>query len=167
MEIALKKKILEKVHPDKTFKTRTGAEIWGLQDLLDFLEIMDEETFKHHVTSHRNDFAQWIEDVLGDTGLSKQLRKTRDSMKTQELLAHRIQELEQELKFVEKNEQEGLALDITKHHPPLPPKKLDALIARDLPPLEFIKLNAQLVMLGMAIGILIGVVIGVFLGGYR
>ena len=163
------KNLLAKVHPDKTFKTRTGAELWGLQDLLDFLEIMDEETFKHHVSSHKNDFATWIKDIIGDGELAKRLRKTRDSLKTQELIAHRILELEKELKVwsSEKNQEGGKAIDISKTRPPLPPKKLDEILARDVPPLEYIKLNAQLVMLGMAIGMLIGVIIGVFLGGYR
>ena len=79
------KKLLQVVHPDKTFKTRTGVEIWGLQDLLDFLEVMDEETFKHHVAAHKNDFAKWIEEVIGDKDLAQKLRKTRDSLKMQEM----------------------------------------------------------------------------------
>lgn len=168
MEHSLKKRILSTVHPDRTFKTHTGIEIWGLQDLLDYLEITDEKTFKHHVSGKKNDFAQWIDNVLGDKDLATRLRTTKNLLKTQDIIAQRIILLEKETHKEEaQHTPHGRSMDITHTKLPLPPKNLEYVVARDLPPLEYLKLNAQLVMLGMAIGVLIGVIVGVILGGYR
>ena len=36
----------------------------------------DEETFRHHSSESRNDFSNWVRDVIGDEKLSRDLLKS-------------------------------------------------------------------------------------------
>jgi hypothetical protein len=64
--------------PDKAFWVHGGPVLTDLQQLRDALarDISDEQ-FVHHVTGERNDFAQWVEEVLGDTQCAEALRQAR------------------------------------------------------------------------------------------
>jgi hypothetical protein len=61
---------------DKVFWLRDGAAIANLRELRDALESgMSDEQFAHHVGPGRNDFACWVEDVLGSPGCARALRQ--------------------------------------------------------------------------------------------
>jgi hypothetical protein len=64
--------------PDKAFWVNGGPVLTDLQQLRQALarEISDEQ-FVHHVTGDKNDFAQWVEEVLGDTQCAEALRQAR------------------------------------------------------------------------------------------
>ena len=64
--------------PDKAFWVNGGPVITDLQQLREALarEISDEQ-FVHHVTGDKNDFARWVEEVLGDTQCARALREAR------------------------------------------------------------------------------------------
>ena len=48
------------------FILRNGQPVKSLKDLLAALEYIDTSTFDHHVNEFRNDFANWIEDAIGE-----------------------------------------------------------------------------------------------------
>jgi len=75
-------KLYKNVAPEKYFCMYNGIIIKNLRELIDALEIMDEETFAHHVNSEKNDFSSWVENVIKDKHLSEKLRnaKTREEM---------------------------------------------------------------------------------------
>lgn len=63
---------------DKVFWVWQGGTIADLEELGAALEGgMTDEQFAHHVGPHRNDFARWVEEVLGNTECAAALRQAR------------------------------------------------------------------------------------------
>ena len=64
--------------PDKAFWVNRGPVLTDLRQLRDALarDISDEQ-FGHHVTEDRNDFAMWVEEVLGNAECANALRHAR------------------------------------------------------------------------------------------
>ncbi|MEK6964052.1 MAG: hypothetical protein AABX70_06480 [Nanoarchaeota archaeon] len=60
--------------PDKQFILKNGERIASLKDLVEKLDSMSEEVFKEHVTENKNDFANWIKEVLKQEKLSEEIR---------------------------------------------------------------------------------------------
>jgi len=86
--------ILMDVVPKYEFNIHMGTSIKNLQELADTLEIMDENTFKHHVTNEKNDFSNWVRDAVGDISLSKDLLKAKTREKSFKLVSQRIKQIE-------------------------------------------------------------------------
>ena len=59
---------------DKCFWLHSGKMIANLSQLVEALGTMDSSEFERHVTPHKNDFANWINDVLKDKELSDKIR---------------------------------------------------------------------------------------------
>ncbi|MBW2988011.1 hypothetical protein DRJ48_02970, partial [Candidatus Woesearchaeota archaeon] len=51
-----------------------GLTAMSLNELIDVLEAMDDETYARHVNENKNDIADWVEKVVGDAGLAEKLR---------------------------------------------------------------------------------------------
>ena len=47
-----------------------------MHSIRETLKEMDEETYNHHVKSEKNDFSNWVKDVLNDEKLSRDLLKS-------------------------------------------------------------------------------------------
>lgn len=88
------RKILSKVHPDFSFKLKNGGEIKNLEELVHTLKIMDKKTFQHHVTKDKNDFMNWIRDVIKDEELAVALEDCYDQLETEKIVRNRIMELQ-------------------------------------------------------------------------
>lgn len=72
-----KQKVLVCADDDQCFWTTDGQILKDMQELATALDSMAEEVFSHHVTSDRNDFADWVEHVLEDAACATALRKSR------------------------------------------------------------------------------------------
>ncbi len=59
------------------FWTVDGQILQNLLELRDALNRMPDEVFFHHVTPDRNDFANWVNEVLMDAEVSTKLRKAK------------------------------------------------------------------------------------------
>jgi hypothetical protein len=59
----------------KVFWCHDGRVVQSLEELAAALREMPEETFRYHVTKDKNDFRNWVSDVIGDTTLANQLGK--------------------------------------------------------------------------------------------
>ena len=64
---------------EKRFWLRTGRILANLTELAQALEQMNDDTFCHHVNSERNDFSNWITDVLGQAKLGAAVRKIKSA----------------------------------------------------------------------------------------
>ncbi len=77
---------------EKVFYCRDGRVFKNLQELSAGLRSMTADTYNHHVTTDRNDFSNWIRDVIGDEVLAEELRNVEDkaaaTMKIEERLTH-------------------------------------------------------------------------------
>ena len=72
------KKYLAKVPGEKSFWVNKGPIIGSLEELPPAIKKLKKETFLHHVNKNKNDFAKWISEVIGDTGLAKQIGAKKD-----------------------------------------------------------------------------------------
>lgn len=62
---------------DKCFWTTDGQVLQNLEELKLAFGSMDDEVFLHHVGKEKNDFADWVEQVLQDAECAAALRKAR------------------------------------------------------------------------------------------
>jgi len=62
---------------EQCFWCSNGEVLSSLVELQDALKAMEEEVFAHHVNKERNDFANWIEYVLGDAELASAFKKAQ------------------------------------------------------------------------------------------
>jgi len=87
---------LKDVPEGKRFLCHDGRQLKNLLDLAAALRDMTDETFRAHVDQSKNDFANWVRDVVSDEGLSKALRETNNRDELSERLASRISQLKGE-----------------------------------------------------------------------
>jgi hypothetical protein len=59
-------------------------------ELKDSLEGMPDDVFKYHVTKEKNDFADWVEFVLGDSELATGLRKSKKPSTARSVVVRRL-----------------------------------------------------------------------------
>ena len=75
-------KVLDDVKPEHEFKTKDGVNVRNLHQLEATLNDMSDKTFDHHVDEDKNDFKNWINNILGDEELANSLSncKTKQQM---------------------------------------------------------------------------------------
>jgi hypothetical protein len=83
-------KILADVDGDKRFFFQDGRVSKNLTELVDCLSNMTEEVFRHHVTSEKNDFSNWIRDVLGDESLASELNSVSNPSEASKIVMTRM-----------------------------------------------------------------------------
>lgn len=62
---------------EKSFWLQDGQVLNSLVALNDALSEMQKTVFLHHVTKEKNDFADWVEQVLDDADCAMALRKAK------------------------------------------------------------------------------------------
>lgn len=72
------------------FWTTDGKVLSNLLELRDAFERMSDKVFTYHVTKDKNDFADWVEDVLGDRELGKALRRSRKPGAARSIVVRRL-----------------------------------------------------------------------------
>ena len=78
------------VHKNQSFKVCDGNELNNLLELAMAIKHMPEETFTHHVNDHKNDFANWINDCMGETQLANDLGKYKTKSSNELLILRHI-----------------------------------------------------------------------------
>ncbi len=88
---------LGNVAADKLFVTNDGLALGNLSELAKALRKMSATTYDHHVTPDRNDFYNWVEYVIADSGLANQLRGATHPKQAAGLVVARIRQLQKAL----------------------------------------------------------------------
>lgn len=88
------RKILSDVDAHHHFNVHTGSGLKNIYELSEALEIMDENTFSHHVNREKNDFANWVRDVIGDLKLAEEIVNYYERKRILKAVKNRIRELE-------------------------------------------------------------------------
>jgi len=66
----------------------------NVYEFVSTIESCDKGVFEYHVNSEKNDFYNWILNVLGDDILAKRVKKEADQKKFAKKIRRRIKELE-------------------------------------------------------------------------
>ncbi len=87
-------RLLSNVAEHSTFRCHDGQVFWNVRDLARAGSSMPEDVFTFHVNDQKNDFANWIADVIGDRSLARELWQTKNPATTMQRLADRVAFLE-------------------------------------------------------------------------
>jgi hypothetical protein len=90
-------KMLGDVPAEKRFWCQDGQVLKNLSELEKALRNMKEPTFRHHSSEARNDFSNWVKDVIGDEKLSTDLLKSTTRTQAAKSVASRIAFLRQKI----------------------------------------------------------------------
>jgi len=90
-------KRLADVPDDVTFRCYDGGILRNLRELGNALAGMEEEVFIHHITGRKNDFSNWVKDIIGDEKLANDLEKSSNREQAAKAVSSRIAFLETKL----------------------------------------------------------------------
>ncbi len=79
------------IKPANYFILKDGTVIKNLFELSKQLDKMPEEIFSHHVNENRNDFYNWVKDVVKDKSLARKISSVKDKDKMQRYIGAKIQ----------------------------------------------------------------------------
>jgi hypothetical protein len=79
-------KFEKNVASDKVFYLSNGKVLKNLRDLYNEISQMPDDIFFHHVTSERNDFSNWVRDVMNEKALSSKMLKAGTPVMMKEVL---------------------------------------------------------------------------------
>jgi hypothetical protein len=82
--------VLVDAPPDQCFWVNFGPVVKNLRELRDALADMSDEQFAHHVGQGRNDFANWVGNVLGDEECARALRRLRKRQSALKVIEGRL-----------------------------------------------------------------------------
>lgn len=98
--IAIKKDRIRKwqsqVPDDKVFWCCDGQVFRSLKNLAEALSEMSTEIYKNHVNGEKNDFSNWVHDVIGDVTLAYQLKKAKSRVTAARRVKDRLEWLEEQ-----------------------------------------------------------------------
>ncbi len=81
------KKFEKNVPNDKVFHLSNGQVINNIKELYDMINHMPEDVFFHHVNDQRNDFSNWVRDVMGEKTLAQSIAKAGTPVMLKDVLA--------------------------------------------------------------------------------
>jgi hypothetical protein len=87
---SMAEKMLEDVPKEKRFWCRDGQVLRNMQELETALREMTEEAFCYHSNETKNDFSNWVRDVIGDEKLSRDLLKSSTRAQAAKSVASRV-----------------------------------------------------------------------------
>jgi hypothetical protein len=83
------KRLLADVPEEYVFWCCDGQILRNLKELGDALNTMTDETYVFHVNPEKNDFANWVRDIIKDEMLAKDLQKETNRVQAVKLVASR------------------------------------------------------------------------------
>ncbi len=84
------RKWLSDVPEDKRFWVHDGPVLKDLDELGEALRDMNEETFRYHLNEAKNDFSNWVRDVIGDEKLAGDLWVSTTKSQAVQAVADRL-----------------------------------------------------------------------------
>ena len=78
------------VSQEQQFWCKDGRVLTSLPELAVALQQIDEVTFHYHSSESRNDFSNWVRDVIGDEKLSRDLLKCTNQAQAAKSVADRV-----------------------------------------------------------------------------
>ncbi len=88
---------LRDVAPEQCFWVNNGPILKNLEEMANVLPEMNDETFQHHVNSEKNDFSNWVRDVISDQKLANDLLSSRNKESAFKKVNNRVNSLKKKL----------------------------------------------------------------------
>ena len=89
---------LSDVASENCFWVNNGPIVSNIEHLGKEIRTMDRQTFAHHFNAEKNDFANWVKEVIGDKQLAKQLAKAKGKGDLAKLISKRVSEIKSKSK---------------------------------------------------------------------
>jgi hypothetical protein len=83
-------KLLDKVPSEYVFYCHDGTIFTDVNELAAGLATMAEETFTYHSNQEKQDFSNWVRDVIGDKKLANDLARASSRLQATEYVVARI-----------------------------------------------------------------------------
>ncbi len=84
---------LRSIDGAECFWVNNGPIVKSLEELADAVRDMKKDVFIMHVNKDKNDFAKWIDGVIGDIKLARDMLKSRSRRNILQVLTSRIKTL--------------------------------------------------------------------------
>jgi len=81
---------LSDVPEEHAFWCCDGRKLRNLVELREALDSMTDETFTYHSNGEKHDFSKWVNDIIGDDKLARDLAKSPDRVKASKKVAERL-----------------------------------------------------------------------------
>jgi len=94
------KKLSELTKRENCFFTIDGKILKTIQDMLEYFVNCDEENYNHHVNATKNDFANWVNDVLLFPELAKSLKNAKTINESRDVLMEFFQVFDYRSKWI-------------------------------------------------------------------
>jgi hypothetical protein len=91
------KRFLANVPEENVFRCGNGHILRNMKELAEELKTMSEESYTFHANKQKNDFANWVRDIIKDERLAADLQKTPKQSQAAKLVASRISILSKRL----------------------------------------------------------------------
>ena len=82
--------ILANVTGEYVFYLNDGRILRNIAELKDALNTMSNELYAYHVNSEKNDFSNWVKDIICDEKLANDLLKAKDRASAAKVTARRL-----------------------------------------------------------------------------
>ena len=84
------KKLLADVPHEHVFRFHDGRILRNMGELREALKTMNKDTFAFHVSAQKNDFSNWVRDVIGDQKLARDLDRSSNRTQAVKKVAERV-----------------------------------------------------------------------------
>ena len=84
------RKLLSEVPEEYVFRCRDGLILRNMEQLKNALMTMESDVYSFHANSEKNDFANWVKDIIKDDKLANSLQKATGQSQAARLTASRL-----------------------------------------------------------------------------
>ncbi len=92
------KRILSNTPPEKAFWVNNGQVLRSIIELANAAKKLTDQQFIHHVNKAKNDFAKWVDEVVKDSELARELRRIKTKDDLANAVTARLKQLQKMLK---------------------------------------------------------------------
>ena len=82
VEVSIRKKIAGHAPEEYHFVLADGRKLRDMLELVESLENMNEDVYRHHVNEVRNDFSTWVRDIFNEHELADEIAKLNNMVDT-------------------------------------------------------------------------------------
>lgn len=83
-------KHLAEIPPQFKFYMSDGKVLSSLQELHQALQQISDNTYQYHANAQKNDFANWVGDIIKDPALAKKLKASKNRTQAIKEIAKKV-----------------------------------------------------------------------------